>query len=87
MLIRVKGSNSFYGRRGSERMKRENESRYRLRAGIAKVALEAKADGKPVCDARGTPLRYANEAAERHSSSTLEQWRKGRSTKTIVSMK
>ena len=52
-------------------------SRYHLRAGIAKVALEAKRDGKPVEDCVGRPLQFANEMAERHNTKTLVKWSKG----------
>lgn len=84
MLIRVKSSKSFYGERGSARMKREDESRYKLRAGMARVALRTKASGREECDARGTPLKYSNQLAQGHSASTLEHWAKGRSTSTTI---
>ena len=75
---------SFYGERGSQRRRMEDASRYVMRAGIAKTALTTKATGKEKLDARGTPFRYSNEAASRHSTATLEGWTKGRSTKAVV---
>ena len=57
---------------------RQNQkARYHLRAGIAKVALEAKRDGKPAEDCVGRPLQFANEMAERHNTKQLVQWSKG----------
>jgi|SRR3990167_638966 len=55
-------------------------ARYHLRAGIARVALEAKVSGKPAEDSVGRPLLYSNEMAQRHSASTLERWADGHST-------
>lgn len=84
MLIQVKSSNSFYGSRGSRRMKREDESRYQMRKGMAKVALRSKANGTPELDSRGVPMFYANRMADGHSISTIEKWANGESQKAVM---
>lgn len=68
---------NFYGSRGSARASREDASRRHLRAGMAKVALQAKMNGRPEVDCRGTPLKYANRMADGHGAGTLERWSKG----------
>lgn len=57
------------------------ESRYWLRQGMARVALRTKLSGKPEVDARGTPLKYSNEMAERHSTTTIQRWADGMDAK------
>lgn len=68
----------------NKRLHQEDASRYQLRAGIAKVALQSKADGRSTLDSSGRPFRYSNEMASRHSMSTLERWTKDRSTKAFL---
>lgn len=53
---------------------------------MARVAMLSKLSGKPEVDAVGRPLKYSNEMNERHSISTLEQWSKGRSVKSVIGM-
>ena len=77
VLIRSKGGESFYGRRGSTRRMREDDGQYRLWQGIAKVALQQKVSGRPVCDARGTPLKYSSMLADGASISTIEKMANG----------
>ena len=59
-------------------------ARYHLRAGMARVALEAKVIGKPAEDSVGRPLLYANEMSQRHGVNTLQRWADGRSTATVL---
>ena len=68
-----------YGKQGRHHKlnQQHTASRYHLRAGIARVALEAKVTGKPAEDSVGRPLLYANEMSQRHSASTLEHWANG----------
>lgn len=63
--------------RNSQRTRMEDEARYHLRGGIASMAMKTKVTGKPEIDCRGTPLKYSNEMAERHSISQVERWMKG----------
>ena len=65
--------------------KTHQAARYHLRAGMAKVALQAKAEGRPAVDSRGTPLRYANEMAQRHNTKTLARWAANR-RKTLITV-
>ena len=67
-----------YGKLGPHHRlnQQHTESRYWLRQGMAKVALEAKVTGKPAEDSVGRPLKYANELAERHSTSQIQRWAK-----------
>lgn len=67
-----------------QRVRNEDEARYRLRRGMAKVAQMEKATGKPRTDAYGRPLRGAHELAERHSSKTIAKWAKGRRTTYVM---
>lgn len=69
--------------RHDQRRQLEDESRYRLRAGMAADALRHKLQ-RPSRDVRGQPLESA-EMAERHNTKTLERWSKG-SRKIIVSL-
>ena len=71
------------GRHDAHRRK-EDESRYWLRAGMARVALKAKIEGRPEVDARGAPLYYSNRMAQGHSASTLEKWANGKRTTVVV---
>ena len=68
-----------YGKMGRHNKlnQQHQKSRFHLRAGIARVALEAKVTGKPAEDSVGRPLLYANEMSQRHSASTLEKWANG----------
>lgn len=59
-------------------------ARYHLRTGMAKVALEAKVNGTAPVDSVGTPLHYASEMMERHSTTTLVRWARGVKTVTSV---
>ena len=59
-------------------MKKEDEARYHLRAGMATVALQAKIEGKPAVDAAGRPLKYANRLANGVGMAELERWRNKR---------
>ena len=52
-------------------------ARYRLRGGIARMAIQAKVEGKPVEDSVGRPMKYCNEMADRHGLKTLEKWARG----------
>lgn len=52
------------------------DARYRLRKGMAKVALREKLGIRRAVDSRGQPMR-AQEMAERHSLTTLERWARG----------
>ena len=61
------------------------EARYRLRAGMAKVAHAHKRGHRQAVDAYGHPMK-AQEMAERHSERTLERWARERSPKVIVSI-
>lgn len=67
------------------RIEAEDAARRKLRAGIAKVAEQAKAEGRAPVDCRNHPLKYATEMMNRHSASTLAKWRRG-GKKTIVVM-
>ncbi len=58
----------------------EQASRYNLRQGMAKVALQAKRSGKPELDCVGRPLRYANEMAQQCGTKTIEKWARGSHT-------
>ena len=68
-----------YGKAGRHHKlnQQHTAARYHLRAGIARVALEAKVTGKPAEDSVGRPLLYANEMAQRHSAGQLERWANG----------
>ena len=77
VVIISKSKGSFYGRRNSKRMRSEDESRYWLRGGMAKVALRSKRESVQV-DCRGTPLFYANRMSDGTSEEELEKWSKGR---------
>ena len=55
----------------------EQASRYNLRQGMAKVALEAKVSGKPELDCAGRPLLYANQMARQCGQRTIEKWARG----------
>lgn len=75
----MSGDPNPYGRKGRHHRlaQQHTESRYWLRQGMAKVALEAKVTGKPAEDSVGRPLLYANEMAQRHSTSQIQRWAKG----------
>jgi len=81
IIIKGKGE-SFYGPRHSKRIRSEDRAKYRLRIGMAKVALRTKVSGKEKCDARGTPLLYSNRMADGHSIRTIERWAKGKGPTT-----
>ena len=77
MLIKVKKSGeSFYGRRGSTRMRKEDESRYNTRRGMANVALDMR-EGKPMNDVYGNPLPSAKRLSDSHSRKTIEGFSRG----------
>jgi len=60
-------------------------ARYRLRKGMAEVALQHKTGKRPAADHRGVSLKYATEMAERHSIHTLSRWAAGSSTTVVGS--
>ncbi len=62
----------FSGRLDKRRIQ-EDKDRYHLAAGMAKVALKAKLEGRPEVDARGVPLFYANRMASGMSGRELER--------------
>ena len=64
------------GRHDAER-KRHDESRYWMRAGMAKAALQIKRE-RELKDTHDQPLSYAKRMAEGHSERQLEQWAKHR---------
>ena len=76
-----------YGKQGRHHRlnQQHTAARYHLRAGIARVALEAKVTGKPAEDSVGRPLLYSNEMAQRHSASQLERWADGPSPMALSS--
>jgi len=55
----------------------EDDSRYQMRKGMARVALKTRVTGERKIDARGKPFLYSNEMAERHSAGTLDRWSRG----------
>ena len=75
-----------YGKQGRHHKlnQQHTAARYHLRAGIARVALEAKVTGKPAEDSVGRPMLYSNEMAQRHSASQLEKWADDRRSSTAV---
>lgn len=80
------GDTNPYGRKGRHHRlnQQHTKARYHLRAGMSKVALQAKLEGKPAEDSVGRPLLYANELAERHGAAQLARWAKGGDTTTTV---
>ena len=57
--------------------KRMDESRYWMRAGMAKAALTIKRE-RELKDAHNQPLSYAKRMSEGTSTKQLEQWAKHR---------
>ena len=58
-------------------------ARYRLRTGMARVALQIQDGRDDGRDAAGRPLTYATEMAQRHSRATLTKWARN-ARKTVV---
>ena len=61
----------------------DDQCRWRLRKGMAKVALSEQITGKPAVDSYGHPLR-AHEMAQRHSMTQVERWARGWSGAVIL---
>lgn len=80
MLIRV-NTTPF-----SKRLERAKNDAglYKLRKGMARVALERKYGKNDAKDAHGTRFTYANEMADRHNEKTLSAWASGKATGVSV---
>ena len=80
MLIRVSPGSA----RDHRKVRRaEDVGQYRVQRGIARVALEAKAEGKELRDSGGRPFLYANGAA-RFGYRELEARLGGRPNRVVV---
>ena len=81
--MRGEKSPSMFNRGRDQHTQQYQDARYRLRKGMAKVALRHKLGAHQARDAHGHPLR-AVEMAERHSTHTLQGWANGYSTVTVM---
>ena len=70
MLIKVKPS-------APRDEKGMSQARYVMRAGMARVAERMKAGDPYQTSVYGQQLPHAKEMAERHSSKTLDAWKRG----------